>query len=529
MIYHLIPNELIEEAESGAHLYRLCSEHVPDLGVSERTCRRVFSNRRKTVEQSTTTAFNGTLPAPDRNMRALGGRKFVFTCAQSNTAVHSEFMDALEIYCFLNGASLVVGGLVYNKGAGDVEFDPRVQPYLLRQPAIVCEGLLWCGELNVIPTAVDPLSSLDSYTVGNSGIVPHTKVRLKSIPRMHVDKERFQYTTGCVTLRNYVQAKAGQRASFHHVYGALVVEIDDDGEWFARHIVCDSEGGFFDLNQYWSADGVSDKGLNTLAVTFGDVHFPNESRDFWVWVESMYRELSPAYVFLHDVYDFNVRNHHTRRDPFKFPKYPGATVSEEFDLMCAKLMLMCEHCKNAMVVVVNGNHDNALDRWLREYSLQADPGNSEFVAWCLSRLHSKPEFVDNTMKVFSPFLIPERMKEKHGKIPSNLLMLDQDQSYTLFSGVNKPIECGIHGHLGINGSVGTPKQFIKIGKRANTAHTHTASIIDGVYTAGTSTPLKLEYNSGLTTWSNSHIITYANGKRTIVTNRGEKWKANNKN
>ena len=56
-------------------------------------------------------------------------------------------------------------------------------------------------------------------------------------------------------------------------------------------------------------------------------------------------------------------------------------------------------------------------------------------------------------------------------------------------------------------------------------HTHQAGIYDGVYTAVTSSVLDLGYNRGPSSWSHSHIVTYANGKRAIITIWNGKWRA----
>jgi azurin len=59
----------------------------------------------------------------------------------------------------------------------------------------------------------------------------------------------------------------------------------------------------------------------------------------------------------------------------------------------------------------------------------------------------------------------------------------------------------------------------------NTGHTHTASILEGVYTAGVKANLEQGYNKGASSWSHSDIITYSGGKRAIVTFKNGKWRA----
>ena len=97
--------------------------------------------------------------------------------------------------------------------------------------------------------------------------------------------------------------------------------------------------------------------------------------------------------------------------------------------------------------------------------------------------------------------------------------MDEDESLKIAG-----IEHGMHGHLGPNGARGNPKNLRTAGK-ANTGHTHSAGIVDGVYTAGVYGELDMGYNKGLSSWSHSFIITYPNGKRTICTIKdGRAWR-----
>ena len=65
----------------------------------------------------------------------------------------------------------------------------------------------------------------------------------------------------------------------------------------------------------------------------------------------------------------------------------------------------------------------------------------------------------------------------------------------------------------------------RVEHRANIGHSHAAGILDGVYQAGTSFKLQLDYNRGPSSWSHSHIVTYESGKRAIITVRDGGWRA----
>ena len=99
-------------------------------------------------------------------------------------------------------------------------------------------------------------------------------------------------------------------------------------------------------------------------------------------------------------------------------------------------------------------------------------------------------------------------------------VIQEDDSYRILG----EIEAGLHGHLGSNGSRGSPRNISNAGK-ANTGHTHSTGIFQGVYTAGLYADLDLKYNKGLSSWSHGCVITYLNAKRAILTiNKGRAWR-----
>jgi hypothetical protein len=162
-------------------------------------------------------------------------------------------------------------------------------------------------------------------------------------------------------------------------------------------------------------------------------------------------------------------------------------------------------------IVVESNHDLALLRWLKDADWRDDPVNAEFM------LEAQLECVRAVNRGEESFSILEWVIQRKG-VPPDIQFLRQDESFTV-----NGIEFGLHGHLGANGSRGHPRQFTKLGPRMVTGHTHSASILDGVYTVGTSSLLDLGYNVGPSSWSHTHCVVYPSGKRTLVPMRGSKF------
>lgn len=469
----------------------------------------------------------GDLHDHHNNIERLESNRFIITSAQTNTFVHSKFLDSLEVAAEHLDAQLIVGTFTYNttgfqtyQEARDEEwFDPRVVPYIIDRPVMLADDLMWCGELNILPTAVNPLSGLQSYTRDSSGIVPHAKVQLESLPTHKLDHTRMMYTTGTVTLRNYIAKKSGQKASFHHVFGALLVEVDEDGDWFVRQLISDSETGQFqDLDVVYTPSGVS-MNNDVEAITWGDIH--TEKVDPEVIrasldssnPQSMIEQLRPKYQFIHDVFDAYYRSHHHIKNAHKmFELYINQQESVEQEIRRVAEFLESIDRSDCQTIVVNSNHDRALDRWLNEADYRKDPVNALF------------------------FLELQLMRYKSIAEGENVVLLEQAVNRlvhlqnTRFLAVDESfkicdnIECGMHGDLGVSGSKGSAKGLSRLDARSNIGHSHTAKIVDGVYQSGHCMDIeKVDYAKGPSTWSHSHIVTYPNGKRTIITLRNGKW------
>lgn len=528
--------ELIKDQGSIRAAARYINDRTQDNGIyaSESGIRKFLKDK-----EDTRPIAAGVLSAPDTRRKRLTGKRFVFTSAQNNTLVHENFLASLLGFCFHNNAELIVSRFTYNKSgfqnntkeSGDKElwYDQRLSEYFVDHSVEVADDLVFCGELDILPTAGQPLSGFENYTQGNSGIIPHAKVNMVSLPRLKGENPRFLYTTGAVTLRNYIQRKAGQKADFHHVFGALYVEIDEQGNWFARQLIADNSGEFYDLTTKYTPTGVVPN-QPVMALNYGDVHIeksdPEVAKASWGGDGSMASVLQPSYQFIHDLTDFTARNHHNIKDPyFLFERMWNAEdVVEDGLRKSAEFLKEIE--RYGYVVVVESNHDLAYQKWLKEADIRIDPINAEFFHRSNAEAYKQMRLRNKEFSIYEWAL-----REKADLM--NVIFLKEDDSFVICNDAKKEelnrivggIECGIHGHRGPNGARGNSRQFKQIGRKVNLGHSHSAAIIDGVYVAGVSGKLDMDYNKGPSTWSHSHIVTYQNGKRTIVTIKDGKWRA----
>jgi len=458
--------------------------------------------------------------------------RFLFTSAQNNTKVNkkvwanilalaehydadlhvSHFTYARTGFASNKTAERVKGKAKGGLGASEIAYDPLLAGFESNEPLRICKDLVWCGEMNILPTAARPLSTLDTYTATKSGIFPHVKIAMESVANNKYEATKFNYTTGTVTKYNYIQKKAGLKAEFHHCFGALLVEVDSLGRWFARQLNADSKGRIYDLDLL-ADGGTITTGHRVEAINWGDVHEQELSSAIkkLCWGEDGLLDLlRPKYQFMHDLVSFTRRNHHDRKNPHRmFAIHMRGRDEVEGEMQSVASFLKEEVMRpDCETVVVDSNHDNALTRWLREADYREDPANALFFLKCQLRKYQAIAEEDHW------FHMIEWVLQNQGVSP-NIRFLREDESF-LICGDNG-IECGMHGHLGPNGARGTPWNLAKIGRRGNTGHTHSAGIRDGLYTAGTCSIMDMVYNSGPSSWSHSHIITYSNGKRAIVT------------
>jgi hypothetical protein len=456
-------------------------------------------------------------------------RRYILTSAQNNTLVPEKLWENLMALKEFYQAELMIGTFTYNKNAygpmsvkwgtddapEELWYDERLLPYIRDERVELAKGLVWCGEMNILPTAVRPLSELHTYTGMDSGIFPHAKIALKCVATAKSEPPKFNYTTGACTMRNYIKKLAGLRAEFHHTYGALLVEVDVDGVWFVRQLNADSKWRIHDLDVV-AEGGVVQTDVDVEGMVWGDVHTPRTDDQLIevCWGSGgILDELRPRHQVFHDLLDFYGRNHHEVKNHVKmFKRYVNGQDSVVDEIRAAAAFLDKAYRPWCTSVVVNSNHDRALERWVVDADYKKDPKNALFY------LRATAAWYEAIAKGDTNFLLLEWVMEEAGLV-NDTRFLRLDESYTILD-----IEHGFHGDLGPNGTKGDARSLSHMGRKLTMADKHTAEIHDGVYVAGTSSRLDMGYNHGPSSWSHSHVVLYRNGKRAIITMRDGRWR-----
>lgn len=449
-------------------------------------------------------------PNPDKKV-------YFITCAQAETDIHSKAWEAMRNYADFRDAEIIVQASRYknptslgaSRNAEKEESNGNlwhkdIQDYLCVNRVNLCDNLVVLADVKVQPTAALPLSGLNGFTGAESCILPHPKVHLDSMPVLDDYGAKLMVSTGSITLPNYTDTKAGKKGEFHHVIGFVIAEIEDDGVFHLRNVMCDEyDGSFYDLWYYVDGSGVSDsRDLKTKYpfAKFGDIHYLSHDEQALATAERIASELNVSNICLEDLCDGKSVNHHEESNPFVLLE------KEEMGLnnLYKEMELAANYAKelqlktNSNIHVIASNHNDFIDRWLCGTDWR--------------KANNKKAYLELSVAV------------ANGECPKGVFawFIDKqkyDRVYTYGYGDSlriMDIELGLHGDKGANGSRGSIKQFKGLSTKSMTAHGHAPKREDGAVQVGTLTKKRLGYNKGLSSWMHGIGICYPSGKTTHI-------------
>ena len=485
-------------------------------------CQKFFAIPTECVEPETVKSELNFVRGGEYIKTLLTYDKFVVTTAVNNSQANEKFLQSLELYCKVNDAALVVIPIVYRnvslfENSDDYWFDETIVPYLVQNNFNIAPNVRILGGLKTQATVANPLNGIDAASKGSNVIIGHTQVALKTMPRLTEKYPPIAATTGAITRHNYSDTKVGYIANFNHSMSACVIELDEEHH-FIRHLNFDGFG-FYDLEHYYTDEDYSD-GHEVDALIMGDLHvavkddlvekatFDND--------DSICNVLRPKNILIHDFLDFGSSNHHSRNNIFiSYAKsINGANcVKSELDETLKYISEVVPDYATGWIVA--SNHNDALKRWLNEIEIKREVHNALIYHLLMYKMLEKTDMVDGIPVSPDPF----SLYAEHIGVPSNIKFLGRLESLKIHD-----IELSQHGDSGINGARGSTKSFSDLGPKIVAGHQHSPSIMKGAYIVGTSSKLRLEYNSGLSTWDHAHVVIHPNGERQMIFMRDGKWR-----
>jgi len=441
------------------------------------------------------------------DLTKTGKRRYFVTAAIAGGEIDAPFFEAVQTYCKLNKASLVILPMrgVYKT---DEYFSDELLEYAdYFSTEYIFNTSLKARDFIINPQMIDPLTSLDRYGQKETSlIIASPKQRLNIAPIGNAELPHIIYSTGAITRTSYASNRAGRLAAQDHILGGLIVEVEDSERFYIRNVQSDSSGGFYDLNKYYKQNTCTP--TTSTAFVMGDLHTgETDLTAYAAWKECI-QLMKPKYIFLHDLFSGVSISHHTVNNMNLQVNKPEEldTLQKELDYVGSFLQKISNDFKQQEIIIVKSNHDLFLERYLEDQRAYKDVVNFKLVIqlahwYMIEKKNPLEEYIRRKYKI------------------DNVTFLSLDQDFK----INR-IQLGSHGHLGINGGKSSPRAIEKAYGRATTAHTHSPHILRGTYIVGTTSRLRLDYNMGPSSWLHASAIQYESGQRSMIIAFNGKWR-----
>jgi hypothetical protein len=458
-----------------------------------------------------------------------GCNRFIITSAQNGTPVHENFWACLQSAArHLNAEILVIPmryknpTSVFSGSQRNLEWwSPVVTPFLWNQRLQLNRNLVVMADYQLQPTAVDPLSGMDGVSGDFSGIFGHTKMRLRSVATPQSKMAKTITTTGACTVENYTASRAGKTAEFHHVLGALLVELSDNGRhfWLRQLYYKEETNRVLDLDDAYYVNG-HQKAPPCLAGIGGDTHvrfMDPMVRDARFREGGFLDTIRCLNWIEHDLLDSYSCSPHHDKNPMIWLANRLAqqdSIADEIDEVAMYLEGLRDRYPTMQIHVITSNHNDMATRAALAFMKgglkaipQVSPINLQWLGQTIAEMAAEcklEEWGTNYPDALSLYL----RKVKLGK---RIHMLSDRDSLMLGG-----IEHAMHGHYGPNGSRGSVRNLARIGVKSWTGHGHSKEIFEGAKRVGTATRLFADYTHGPSSWTNADGLTNADGKGQLI-------------
>lgn len=356
---------------------------------------------------------------------------------------------------------------------------------------------LFAIDMRLHPQGFKPLTSMSRISNKmTSLIIAHSKQQMEVVPSQENMHSRIMWSTGSITRPYYAGTRSG-RFSFHeHISGGLIVEVKDNNIFHVTQVQFDREGSFQYKRKVYTANGIIKipaKESAADSMTLGDIHAgwvdENARRATFEQIE-FYR---PEAVYVGDVFDGSSISHHNEHNRYALHKLPIPlrTLEGELHVYAKELELYVKAFPWINLQLVFGNHEDHLLRYLREGRYVDDGAENHYLALELAR-----HMLDDR----NP--IEEWCKKHYPHLTKNVTWLKQTD-YIRRHGIMMTV----HGHKGHSGARGSASQLELSYGKSNTGHTHSAKIVNDLYTAGCMCVKNMPYTEGSASkWTHSNIV-----------------------
>lgn len=449
-------------------------------------------------------------------------KRLFITCAVEGQPLHSKALEVVQRYCKVTGAELVIlprdyyfsqprvmrptqqRPSIWKKTTKKRMYAKAIIPLLRRPDWLLNNNLVLRGSAHISPTNQNVLSGKAPLARSHSLILGHPQQAREDY---YAGKKRgvaSLYTTGAITRERYSASEVGDKAEFHHVLGGLIVEINNESTFYARHVGFAKDGSFIDLDTKWTASGPK-AAPRLKALVFGDLHCAErDKRVFDKQFESggLVPTLNPEYIIEHDAIDGFFVNHHKSIFEMAAGHETLRDTADEINEYIELHQRLCDAYPNTQFVAVGSNHTDWFTQWAAKECKSTRRAvlllHSQLRAWILSR--SKPSRMYDAMDFVSSLIDRSNFRNLHSSDQLELL----------------GCEMSLHGHRGPLGARGNINTFAKLGTKGISGHRHQAGRKLGWMVVGTCGPTKGGYRDPIDAATRTHGLLYSTGKRTLT-------------
>lgn len=439
------------------------------------------------------------------------GQKYVITTAQRGAIPNWSFLESLVTYCAHNNAELLILPTNGKEPTSTPEKQKEhLHPYLVENFRIVQEDIKLNKKIAirmfpVLSQQLVPLTSWGRYVQYDcSAIMPSPKLMQKCYANSNRDVPKILMSTGAVTRPNYKDNSWGTKARLDHKYSAIMVDIEDTHNFHYRQLVSSESGIVYDLGMKYKG---SDKPLEDRAeaLILGDIHVGLTDPQVINATMRLISQVRPKHIIYHDLFDCYSVNHHHTNDLFiqaQKARNGSNNLEEEVKAVGVFLDRIADQSpQDTKHLVVKSNHDEALNRYLREGRFIDDPLNIMFACQLV------PNAINGTRDV-----LEHAIDLAYGQLQGNVKFLQPDEDFKI-----KGWQLASHGHYGPRGSRGNPRNLENAIGRGIVGHFHSPEIFRDIWVVGTSTVLNLYYTKGSPSdWLQTHALLHPNGKPQLI-------------
>lgn len=456
-------------------------------------------------------------------------KRFVITTAITGCNIHDGFYKALKTYCRKNKALLLV--LPCSDPAAKVgwSFDSKLSKEYIVGHDLSLGKNFNIRQIQLSAKQIKPTTGLQRLSQKDGAFIyASPKQSLEYVP---ISGEKLPHpimTPGAITRPNYdtdkyMSKRTAYIANFDHVIGAVVVEVDSDDSYYFRQIQAEpGSGNFVDLGRYYQANGKVKK-MPAEALVMGDYHageHDEEAKKVW---KDVVKYVGVKHLIGHDVYNGKSINHHDYRKSIVQARkalHDQISLEQELEITAKEVNDMCKWVKGKFIWV-KSNHDEVLDRYLNEARFIGDDVNLRLASQLIKPMIDGEDPLQYALENLTELSKKPGQKKKVEQLKQKdkVLFLERDQDFKIAG-----IECSSHGDKGPNGSRGSMASFEKAYGACVIGHAHSPEILRNVWRVGTTSKLRLDYNSGASSWMHTSCLIYGNGSRQMINSIRGKWR-----